>query len=197
MAAKRDDATEDDDREARIAEMKEALQEAAGGKMVAWESPDLPADQRQQFWRNVLAFENGPFTTDAERLAKAGIELPEAASMDDATLTAKLWEVIRALARLRVFISQTDHLTDRELYEHLRSESLREEIPMDCHPDSTWHVDPLGSGSEEDSYLYLKFYADEKERKQWLDEFPDYVMPDHEDPPYDRDRHLPEPYDRS
>ena len=177
-----------------ISEAKQKLQEKAGGKMIAWESGGLLEEQREQFWGDVLAFESGPFTTDFERLIDAGVKLPAPESMDDATLAAKLWEVIRSLARMRVFLSQTDHLTDRELYAHLWSQLLREEIPMtDLTPHTVWHVDLVSTGSAEHTDLYLKFYASEKERSDWLASFPDYVMPAHEDRPFDRDRHLPQP----
>ena len=74
-------------------------------------------------------------------------------------------------------------MTDRELYAHLWNESLRDEIPL------------LSTGSDESTHLYLKFYADEEARRGWLETFPEYVMPAHEDPPYDRDRDLPQPSD--
>ena len=64
---------------------------------------------------------------------------------------------------------------------------------LDADVGSTWHIDILGGCSLQDIALYLKYYADEKTRESWRSEFPEEVMPDHVDPPYDRDRHLP-PY---
>ena len=86
----------------------------------------------------------------------------------------------------------TNHWNDRELYEHLWNETLHE-FTMDFPPGSGWncHIDFLSSGSDEDNYLYLKYYADEQCREQWQKDFPDEVIPPHVDPPYDRDSKLP------
>lgn len=90
-----------DDREARISHIKQRLRQVAGGRMVVGESEPFTGAAREEFWRRVLAFETGPYTTDFDRLAEAGVDLPEPASMDDATLSAKLWEIIQRLAGMR------------------------------------------------------------------------------------------------
>lgn len=157
-----------------------------------WQSDDCPPEVLAQFRSSVAAYEQAPLTTHFQQLEEDGVELPAPESVDDRRLTAKLWEVIEDLARMRVFLSQTDHLSDRELYILLWHELLRESVKdMLLDEASAWHLDILGSGSREDTYLYLKYYADEDWRQRWLADFPADEMPEHEEPPYDRDRYLP------
>lgn len=183
----------DPERRKRIDEMQRRVDELAGGEMVAWKSDELSPEMEEDFLRNVIAYESAPLTTHFRQLEEAGVELPAPETLDDERLTAKLWEVIEALSRIRVFLERTNHLNDRELYALLWSNELRDEIPaMPFDEYSAWHIDVIGSGSEEDTHLWMKYYADEDTRRDWLKDFADYEMPEHEDSPYDRDRHLPQ-----
>jgi hypothetical protein len=165
--------------------------------MASWESEDLSPDVREQFWQNLIAFENAPWTTDFQLLTDAGVELPEPDALNDEELTAKLWEVIDRLAGMHVYLSDTDHLSDRELYRALWHDSLREEVKAIEDPNSAYHLSLVGSFGPEQLHAYLKYYADEDERRRSLEDFPDEELPPHEDPPFDRDRLLPQrPYPR-
>jgi len=190
----KDSDEEDVDREKRIAELKRQAQELSGGKMLEGGAEDTPPEVTEGFWKHVVDYEKAPWTTNFQQLEEAGIQLPAPETLNDEQLTKKLWEVIRALALLRVFLEHTDHLSDRELYTELWSDMLREEIKaMPPDPDGAWHLSPLGGCSEEDIQLDMKYYADDDWRHSFQEEFPDFVMPEHEDPPYDRDRLLPQP----
>jgi hypothetical protein len=181
------------DQEIRINELKEQANELAGGNMTMWESGDCPPEIEEEFWQQVVDYERGPWTSTFDKLLKAGMELPAPETMTDAELTAKLWEMIPKLAELCTFLRRTDHLSDRELYTQLWKESLHEQTGFICMEGRSVHIiDILGSCSEEDIQLQMKFYEDEERRRRWLEEFSDYQMPPHEDPPYDRDRHLPQ-----
>jgi len=195
MSTNRDDQIDDPVQEERIDKLKEKARQAAGGQMTAWESDALSADAREQFWQRVMDFESAPLMTDFQRLTEAGLELPQPDAMKDDELTAKLWEVIHGLARIRVFLNETDHLSDRQLYDVLWRRVLREENPVIPDDPGAWHVDLLSTGDEADTYLYMKYYADESDKQHWLADFPDYVMPAHEEPPFDRDSRLPQAYD--
>jgi len=190
----KDNEEDDIDREKKIAELKRQAQELAGGKMLEGEAEDTPPEIAEGFWRHVVDYEKAPWTTNFKQLEEAGIQLPAPETLDDEQVTKKLWEVIRALALLRVFLEQTDHLSDRELYTELWSDLLREEVKaMPPDPDGAWHLSPLGGCSDEDMQLDMKYYADDDWRRRFQEEFPDFQMPQHEDPPYDRDRLLPQP----
>ncbi|MGD0322696.1 MAG: hypothetical protein ABSD45_03060 [Terriglobia bacterium] len=182
------------ERAKKIAELKRQAEELAGGKMVEGELEECPPEVTEQFWEQVVAYEKAPWTTHFKQLEESGMQLPAPETLDDEQLSNKLGELIQRLALLRVFLEETDHLSDRELYTLLWSDMLREETKaVTLDEDSACHMSPLGGCSEEDIHLYLKFYADQKWRRNWQEEYPEETLPDHEDPPYDRDRFLPQP----
>jgi len=159
-------------------------------------SADDPDDFEDDFEDSIAAYEAAEPKALFGVLTKAGVALPPPDELDDSQVTAKLWEVINALAGLGAFLHSTNHLSDRELYAELWGDSLREEaVVMPGRGDYAWHIDLLGSG--EDIALHMKYYADEDERRQWLKEWPKDVLPEREEPPYDRDRLLPQAEDRT
>jgi hypothetical protein len=134
MATENPDDLDKIDQEIRINELKERARESCGGAMHEWTSEDCPPGIEEQFGKHVLAFEEAPLITHFAQLRAAGVELPDPDSLDEQATHAKLWEVIEALARLRIFLSSTNQLSDRELYSWLWHEALREPTP-DLTPD--------------------------------------------------------------
>ena len=183
----------DDDNEERVQKLKEETEGLAGDEMISYVSPDCPPEIEEQFWGQVLAFENATWAKPFDVLVDAGVELPRPDDLNDEELIRKLWEVINSLALLNVYLVSTDHLSDRELYEHLWRDALQEELVIQPNePQFAAFLDMIGSGSEEDNFIRLKYYADEEDRAQWKSDWPDDAIPEHERPPYDRDSRLPQ-----
>lgn len=179
-------------KEDKIEALKRQAEELCGGQMKAGSMGDCPEEVEEEFWTHIVNYEKAPWTTNFQQLEDAGVSLPAPDSLTDEELTAKLWEVIQKLALLHVFIEETNHLSDRELYTHLWTDPLKEETKaLPPAANAACHIQPLGGCSEEDNQLYLKYYADEAWRRQWHKDFPKDPIPEHEDPPYDRDRLLP------
>ncbi|MDX8400205.1 MAG: hypothetical protein R8K20_08140 [Gallionellaceae bacterium] len=156
---------------------------------------DCPAEFKEQFQQSIAAFEQAQRSPAFQILLDSGISLPPPSELTDAELHSKLWEIIHALALMGAYLEQTDHLSDRELYTLLLDDILREDMVIQsAGMDMACHIDLLGSGSEEDTAIYLKYYADEKDRNFWLTDFPKDQLPERERLPYDRDRELPKPY---
>ncbi len=148
----------------------------------------------REYARKMRLLEEGPTTTNFEQLIARGLELPEPGTIPDDQINSKLWEVIRALAEIRVFLNYTDHLSDRELYSTLWHRVLNQEVPAIDEIGFNEHVDLSLAGDDDWSVVHLRYYADEDDRLAWSRDFPDDAIPAHEDPPYDRDRLLPQPY---
>jgi hypothetical protein len=178
------------DQEIRINELKCEADEITGGKMASWESEDCPPEIAEQFWQNVVNFEKAFQEDDSkhiDHLRARGVRVPDPKDLSDADLSAKLNEIIHMLADLDTYLYHTDHMSDRELYVHLWSDTLNEFT----YPGMTCILDLVGSGSDEDNQIYLRYYADDEYRDRHHKHWPNDVIPPREKPKYDRDRHLP------
>jgi hypothetical protein len=122
-------------------------------------------------------------------LRERGIEMPDDAALNDEEVHRRLWELIAAMKTIGVVVEFTNHLSDRELYRYL-GEALKEETILTDDPNSAWHLSPIGSGSEEENEIYLRYYADEEERRRSAED--GVTVPPKEPLPFDRDRLLPQ-----
>ena len=178
------------DQEERIAKLRQEL-EKLGGSSISLES--MPADMEEEFLRQVLEYETAEPISLLRLLENSGVEIPAPDELDDVSLTVKLREIVDHMASLGAYVLHTNHLTDRELYSYLYVDGLREEaVLFPENPSYAYMIDLTGSGSDTDNRLYLRYYADEEHRKRWAQDWPNDPMPEHEDPPFDRDRFLPQ-----
>jgi hypothetical protein len=177
------------DQEERIAKLRQEL-EKLGGTALSLES--MPADMEEEFLRHVLEYETSEPISLFRLIENSGAEIPAPDQLDDAALAVKLKEIVERMASLGAYLLHTNHLTDRELYNYLYVEGLREEaVLFPENPSYAYMIDLTGNGSETDNEIYLKYYADEEHRKRWAQDWPDDPIPEHEAPPFDRDRFLP------
>ncbi|MBN8597120.1 MAG: hypothetical protein J0L78_05545 [Planctomycetes bacterium] len=190
----------DIDQEIRINELNEQAREL--GLTSFEKAPDIPPDIEEAFLASMIEYETAPISCPFEALETEGVQLPPAEDLGEIELNRKLWQVINTLAERNTFVTHTDHLSDRELYDHLWTDSLREMGPVLVKPvkrigkrpkNPGWvqFIDPIGSGSEADTLIWLRYYAKQEDRDRWADQFPDDPMPPQEKPKYDRDRLLP------
>ena len=183
----------DVDREIRIEKIKRELEDLSGGSMTSGNFGETSPSLEEAFLTRVCEFEKASYDTNLNRLVHSGLEMVPPSELDDTSLVAKLQEVLCALATVGCFLEDTDHLSDRELYRWLWSDALREETPDLSQLGGAWHLSPIGSGNQEDTAIFLKYYASKKERRRWQEEFPNDALSPRCLLPYDRDRNLPRP----
>jgi len=176
--------------EERINKLRAEL-EKLGGNTSTLES--MPADMEEEFLRHVLEYETAEQISLLRLLENAGLEVPAPETLDDDALKIKLKEIIDRMASVGAYVLHTNHLSDRDLYDYLYHDALREEtVLFPENPSYAYMIDLTGSGGEDDNATYLKYYADEEYRRQWAHDWPDDPIPEHEEPPFDRDRFLPQ-----
>lgn len=182
--------TDEPNQEERIARLRDEV-EKLGGNTMQLES--MPADMEEEFLRHVLEYEHAEPISLFQLLENSGLEIVPPDQLEEEMVHVALKQVIDRMASMGAYLMHTDHLSDRGLYEYLYHDGLREEaVLFPENPSYAYMIDLVGSGSEEDNQIFLKFYADEKSREQWAIDWPDDLVPEREEPPFDRDRFLPQ-----
>lgn len=179
---------------ARIAFLRKKLSEI--GDMMQGSMPGLDPEMELAFLEQVFAMESQPTITHAHQLIEQGVTLPPPHELKDEDLHDKLWEIIHTLAGLRVFLENTNHLNDRDLYIELWTNTLNEFTwDMSEAMNGAMHLDLCGSGSEEDTRIWLSYYASDFDREDWAENFPEEKLPEKKAFVVDRDDALPRPDD--
>lgn len=179
---------------ARIAFIRKKLAEM--GELMHFSESALDPEMELAFLEQVYAMESQPTITYAHQLIERGVTLPPPDELSDKDLHDKVWDVIHTLAGLRVFLENTNHLTDRELYVELWTNTLNEFTwDMSDAMNGAMHIDLCGSGSEEDTRIWLTYYAGPEDREEWSESFPEEELPEQKPFVVDRDDALPRPDD--
>ena len=150
----------------RIEHLKQQLKKQGKENIISLGQDDSSPELEEKFYQYILDFEKIEAVQLFETLVNGGLDLPSPEKLDDVQMSEKLWQVINGLSFLGVFLYSTDHLSDRELYKYLWHDCLHEPaIIQPENQDSAYHIDMIGSGSEEDLFIFLKYYADETRPK--------------------------------
>ncbi len=183
----------------RMAELRRRITEVAGEPLAEARAPDMPLDTQEEFLKHILAFHEQPERRLRDILSeRSGQTFPSWQALEsEEAVHAELWRLIRALAEIRRYLSETDHLSETQCYRLLDNTVLEEEttdLPPELAINHRISLCEYGSPEEPDGdRLYLKYYADEDFREEWQAQFPGEPLPDPAEPPYNRDRHLPIP----
>ena len=182
--------TREIERRMNINRLQNEANELAGGQMSGFSSGEAPSEVLEEFWKNIVAFERAPLVTMHQKLERAALSMPADSELSDAEVHTKLWQIIRWMAAEGgTVLEDTNHLSDRQLYVWLRDDYFHQ--PDSDMPGMTCHASPVGSCGEDDMKIIMRYYADQEWRAQWAADWPEFEMPPHEEPPFDRDRSLP------
>jgi len=158
--------------EERIAKLKQRVEELSGAEPTTFEAAEAPPEVVERFWRRVVEYEERDMGL-MPSISLPPLEFPEPGGLADDELNDLLWRKIAELAERRIFLEQTDHLSDRELYSVLCSPEMKECTTQVVPENGMVGFDILGGYSEEDIELYLRYHADDLDRDLWQADWPD------------------------
>jgi hypothetical protein len=169
-----------------------------------WEisgGPELPPDFFDTVLKNLMKMieeedSEEEITIGEILLERQKLKVLPLKEIPPAKVSEELNKLIHGLAGIRYYLDYSDHLSDAELYDLLVCNLLTETIRRP-HPksQSVVPVDVSRMGTPQEPYTdmqWLKFYADEFDRAEWL-ENNEGELPPRAEPQYERSLTLPRP----
>lgn len=140
----------------------------------------------------VKQVESAPLTTWRDELGVRGFAFPPVSTLPDVSITRQLWRLLHALGGMGIALTNTDHLSDRELYRLLVDDLLNRPVPqMSDGVSRSVVLDVVGLQVQEDPVPWLRYYASNRERMEWAKQNPGKGLPAPVETPYARDDQLP------
>lgn len=181
----------------RIAELQAELASLTGEPISRHLAEDAGDEDEHARWMEDLeAIEGGPSMPlhDILQQRRNFYPPPLARLTHPIDLGENLWLLLYALASMRIFIYDTNHLSDRELYAVLLDKVLSDSTTI-LAEGSEWNcrISICEITDERDPHqsCHWRYYADVEERQWFAENYPDEALPSKEEPPFDRDDFLP------
>ena len=149
------------------ARLRDALEPFVDESLDLLDPSRMTTAAENKFLASLLAWEHAP-VEPISRWFDPELVLPAPESLDDCQLHDILWNTIERLYQRRIVLQWTDHLSDRQLYCVLCRDLLpAQEKKVD---QSDQYLPWRFLDADDDSELWLRFYATEKERQLWYSE---------------------------
>lgn len=135
------------------------------------------------FLESMLEWERAPILPICEWF-QPKLELPHPDDLSDQQVRDYLYQTVGRLYEKHVVLDFTDHLTDRQLYCLIYRDILPSHEKMIRRQSNYLHWDCANTDGDPDAWL--RYYANEEERRMWAEETDGYLPPI-DDPPFPRD----------
>jgi hypothetical protein len=115
------------ERAGRAHDLEQELKRLTDGDSVFWTANECPEEVRVSNLQDILAFESvGTGPSLFEGLQEHGLDLPPPEKLDERQSVERIRRILRALARLRIFLVGFEDLDPRQFYAKLWNETLWE-----------------------------------------------------------------------
>jgi hypothetical protein len=146
------------------AELRNELERYYDESLFVIDTGQMTTHNENEYLRSILAWEQAPVLPISQWF-EPELKLPPHELLSDADVGEKLQQTLQDLYDRNIVLDFTGHLSDRQLYCLIRRDILPEKEKRLAVANSYLHwqcIDPII-----DEENWLRFYADDEERRQW------------------------------